>query len=93
MHWNAAYSAAIADYSEEDCTILRYEDFVADSEGELDRIGRLFSLRPRAASPDALEERHRHLQNSNAEYIRAHQDNSYGSGIWDKFGYDLRGIG
>lgn len=88
MHWSAAYSRALADFADNDCIALRYEDLMDDPTAELDRLAAFLDLAPRR-NGSGLEERHRTLSNSNTRYIAAHDGMTYGMGAWDSFGYSL----
>lgn len=88
MHWNVAYAQAMADFRQEDCTIIRYEDLIDAPEAEIERVGKFLQLAPRAAS-DALEMKYSKMCNSNAEYIEMHQGTRYAEGVWNRFGYNL----
>jgi hypothetical protein len=86
MHWNAAYSQAMADFRDEDCVTLRYEDLIARPEEEIARLGSFCSVPPRG-NAGTLEARHTEMRNSNDSYIGMHGNTRYGAGIWDRFGY------
>lgn len=86
MHWNAAYSQADADFSEADCIISRYEDFVEQPGAEMQRLGAFLQV-PARRGAVAMEERFAELENSNPKYIEAHEGTVYGRGVWDRFGY------
>ncbi|MBI6630371.1 sulfotransferase family protein [Pontibaca salina] len=88
MHWGAAHSQALKAFRERDCTIVRYEDLIKDSNYELERTAHFLGLEARKRC-SALEERHIELVNTNEKYIKAHAGARYGSGIWNHFGYDL----
>lgn len=87
-HWDTAYSQAVAQSREEDCTVLRYEDLCENQDGEISRIAAFLRLDARDSSGH-IEERHRELTNSNAKYFAMHGDTRYGPGIWDHFGYQV----
>lgn len=86
MHWNVAYSQAMQDFSDTDCILVRYEDLTADPQHEIDRILGFLRLMPRQ-DPQALEDRHSDIRNSNARYVDHHDGTRYGMGAWDQFGY------
>tara|TARA_R110002020_G_scaffold80747_3_gene201202 strand:+ start:2677 stop:3495 length:819 start_codon:yes stop_codon:yes gene_type:complete len=88
MHWNAAYSTAMEDFSEEDCIITRYEDLMETPEEEIARLGAFLSLAPRART-GSVETRFSDLRNSNPKYFEAHNGTVYGRGVWDSFGYTV----
>lgn len=88
MHWNAAYSRALDDMRDEDCMVLRYEDLVADPEGELSRIATGLELKPRLQS-GTLEKRHRELKDSNAKYLEKQTAIYAGRGVWREFEYEF----
>lgn len=88
MHWNAAYSIAMEEFSAEDCVIIRYEDLTATTDIEIERLANFLQLAPRRA-PEALEDRHSQMQNSNAKYFEMHEGTLYGHGIWNHFGYKV----
>lgn len=88
MHWNAAYSIAMDDYLEEDCTIIRYEDLVERPEAEIDRLAAFIECAPRTIEGE-LEERHSEFRNSNQKYFEEHTVIRYGEGMWNKFGYEV----
>ena len=88
MHWNAAYSRALADFDAADCMHLRYEDVVADQAGAIDAVADFCNI-PRRAADGAMPERFAVLKNSNPKYIRLHEGRYYGRGAWDSFGYAL----
>ena len=88
MHWNAAYSQAMADLRDSDCITLRYEDLTKDSRAELPRLADFLRLTPRRAIAP-IEDRYVELHNTNDEYIRQHAGTRYGAGIWNQFGYDV----
>ncbi|MGV3633712.1 MAG: sulfotransferase family protein [Pseudorhodoplanes sp.] len=88
MHWNAAYSQAMADFAENDCVITRYEDLVESPDRELTRIAEAIGLQT-DGTHGALDERFVQLLNSNDKYIEAHQGTVYGAGIWQRFGYEV----
>ncbi|MBN9890473.1 sulfotransferase family protein [Salipiger abyssi] len=87
-HWDAAYTQAMADFSDADCILLRYEDLCADPEAELTRVAGFLNLTPRTDIQE-VESRHLTLRNSNAKYIELHEGARYGAGIWDQLGYEL----
>lgn len=87
LHWEAAYGQAMAAYRDADCTVIRYEDLVAEPQRQLDRLAAGLHLRPRKTPAD-LPDRHSEMRNSNADYIREHGGMRYGDGIWNRFGYD-----
>lgn len=87
-HWHEAYSAALEDFRDTDCTIIRYEDLCEHPEEEINRIAQFVELEPRSVS-DSLEERHSKLKNSNAKYLEMHAGKEYGPGVWNDFGYDV----
>ena len=88
MHWNAAYSQAMADFREEDCMLVRYEELTARPDEEIARLGAFLGCAPRP-NAGTLEERHSEMLNSNAEYLEAHEGARYGAGIWNRLGYDV----
>lgn len=87
-HWDHAYSKALNDFSDDDCTIIRYEDLCDATESEITRIASFLELKERPHSLQ-LEERHTKLTNTNAKYFDLHTDKQYGPGCWDRFGYHL----
>jgi hypothetical protein len=86
MHWHVAYSAALKDISPDDCITVRYEDFTADPETSVDRIGQFLAVERR---PEALtiSNRFKEMSNSNGKYIVMHGGRTYGKGAWNDFGY------
>lgn len=88
LHWNVAYSCAMADYSEDDCIITSYEALMAQPEAEILRLGEFLSLAPRADA-GAIETRHATLENTNGKYFEAHECTSYGQGVWNSLGYKV----
>lgn len=87
FHWHVAYEAAL-DALADDCTVLRYEALVDDPDNELTRVGADLSLTPRTDRQMA-EERFKTLENRNAAYLEAAPHHRFGSGAWDRLGYDL----
>lgn len=88
MHWNAAYSQAMAAFREEDCVVIRYEDLTDAPEAEIGRVAEFLQLVPRA-TPGMTDDRHKELRNSNARYFEMHDGTVYGAGIWERFGYNV----
>ena len=88
IHWNTAYSQAIEDFREEDCTIIRYEDLTEAPGAEIRRVAEFLQLVPRVA-PEVMEERHSEMRNSNTKYFEMHEGTRYGSGIWNRFNYSV----
>jgi hypothetical protein len=86
LHWNVAYSCAMADYCEDDCIITSYEALTDQPEAEILRLGEFLSLAPRSDVGE-MEPRHTTLENTNSKYIEAHDSASYGQGVWDSLGY------
>lgn len=86
-HWDAAYGAALAEM-DEDCILVRYEDFCAAPEAELDRIADFAGLPPRADA-GGMERRFERLRNSNDRYIALFGRGPWGPGAWTRLGYDL----
>jgi Sulfotransferase family len=86
MHWNAAYSLAMADFRDEDCTLVRYEDLIARPEEEIARLGSFCGVPPRR-NAGVVDERHAEMRNANDKYVQMHGNMHYGAGIWDRFGY------
>ncbi|MGG7567374.1 sulfotransferase family protein [Rhodovulum sp. DZ06] len=87
-HWDAAYTRALADFRDEDCILVRYEDLVEDPEGEIARLGAFIGAPERPAEAE-VEDRHSELRNSNAKYFEMHEGARYGAGAWDKLGYEV----
>lgn len=88
QHWDTAYSSAVAQMREEDCTTIRYEDLCEDQAGEIARIAAFLDLDERASTGE-MEERHQQLVNSNARYLERHGGTRYGPGVWERFGYEV----
>ena len=88
MHWNVAYSRALADYREEDCLIVRYEDLCENVSRELGRISEFVGIPLRSFS-DSEDSRFKDLTNQNGEYLKLHACRNYGTGVWGKFGYEV----
>lgn len=87
MHWNVAYSKASRDFLPADCLSVRYEDFVEEPLGELERIESFIEVPRKEESKNVIDDRFSGLENRNAAYVARHTVPSYGKGIWDEYGY------
>ena len=83
-HWHVAHAAAQAAWGP-DCIGIRYEDFCADPNAQLDRIAETGFL-ARRAEPLPIEPRFADLGNSNDKYLQSTPTKMLGPGAWDFFG-------
>ena len=88
MHWNVAYSKALADSRKEDTLWLRYEDVVADHQTALDAISSFAGLSRRVES-QKIDQRFETLASTNDKYISMHSCKRYGRGVWNLLGYNV----
>jgi hypothetical protein len=89
LHWNTAYMQAFKDL-DDDCIVLRYEDFCADPESELQRISRHINV-PYVGVKN-VQNRFKELANSNPKYIEMFPPNyRFRASVkaWEIFGYDF----
>ncbi len=87
-HWQAAHLAALSQMAG-DCHVVRYEDFCADPETELQRIAAFCGLTPRAA-PGVMPEASAEIRESTADYLRDWPEEIYFAPnlkVWELFGY------
>ena len=89
VHWHAAYSAALIQL-DDDCLVVRYEDFCEDSGAVLAKIAAYAGLSARP-SPLPLPDRFSKVRNTNDAYLAkapAHKV-SIPFRSWKSFGYDF----
>lgn len=87
-HWQAAHLAALPQMAA-DCHVLRYEDFCADPEASLERIGAFGDLVPRAQTGE-LPDTAINIRDRNADYLRQWPPDLYFAPdlkAWEIFGY------
>lgn len=87
-HWQAAHLSALSQAGT-DCHVLRYEDFCADPEAQLDRIGAFCGLEPRT-TPGPQPRTAPDIRDSNDDYLPDWPNDLYFAPelkAWELFGY------
>lgn len=89
-HIHTAYSIAF-DEMDEDCIVMRYEDFCRDPERELTRIAEFCRLERRKSEDATLQRKLGEIRNSNPVYMEKLEEQKLHikAASWLLFGYDF----
>lgn len=87
FHWHTAYAAAHT-AMDDDCVVIRYEDFCADPAAFAERLCARWNLRGRPV-PLPVKEKFSAIANVNPAYLPAFPARKLGPGIWTEFGYRI----
>ena len=87
-HWNVAHSLAFEQIRDEDCEVVRYEEFCVAPDVYLDTSAILSDL-PRRTTPLPLGGRVSDVSDANAKYLTSIPPRKFGRGAWQEAGYTI----